>query len=268
MRYFNNTFSFFIAFFLCCFAAIGQENQENNIEELVVEGKYAGEALYVYNPSYNEGYSVQNVWINGKKYDYVQQSNAFEISLANYHIDDYVVVQITYMSGSVPVIINAESLVKESEFSIPSFTYNKKTKMIVWKTSEMQKNSDYRLEQLLYGKWVEVKELGTPDEMISEQFIPVLLSGRNTFRLKQIDEEGNILTSQLIYIKSPNLKVLLVTDKVKDFIEFTAVTHYELYDNNGFFIKRGTAQKVNVSDLKKGSYWINFDGKETIIMKK
>lgn len=249
----------------CAFA---QEGEDSDMEELVVDGKYIGGSLYVLNPSVGDGFSVQSVLLNGKELPFAQNSNAFEIPFTNCHLNDYVVVQISYLKGTQPEVINTKSIVKESHFSLPSFIYNKKTKLIAWNHEEMDRTCQYRLEQYLYGKWITVKELGSPDDMISDTYLPVLLTGTNLFRIKQTDPSEQELTSPVVKLKSPNRRVLLLSAKAKDFIEFTAVTHYELYDANGFFIKRGTAQKVNVSDLKKGNYWINFDGKEAMITKK
>lgn len=259
---------FLLSILLIAPFAYAQDNDDGSREELVVDGKCSGRNLYVLNPSAGENFSVQSVTLNGKDYPFARNSNAFEISLAGFNVNDYVIVQISYLKGTEPKVVNAECLVKESEFSFPSFIYNKKTKLIAWNPKEMSENCRYRLEQFLYGKWITVKDLGTPDDMISDTYLPVLLSGMNLFRIKQTDPSGKELSSPVVKLKSPNRKVLLMTDKVKDFIEFTAVTHYELYDANGFFIKRGTAQKVNVSDMKKGNYWINFDGKEAMITKK
>lgn len=245
-----------------------QDTESTDQEELIVDGKYTGGNLYVLNPSAGDGFSVQHVTLNGKEYPFTHNSNAFEISLADCTPNDYVIIQISYLKGTEPKVVNAECIVKESEFSLPSFIYNKKTKLLAWNPEEMDKTCSYRLEQLLYGKWITVKDLGTPDDMIADTYLPVLLTGMNLFRIKQVDASKKELSSPVVKLKSPNRKVYLVADKVKDFIEFTAVTHYELYDANGFFIKRGTAQKVNISDLKKGNYWINFDGKEAFITKK
>lgn len=237
-------------------------------EEILISGKYVSGNLYILNPSVNEGFSIQNVKVNGKDYAYNTESNAFEISLAEHQPNEFVFIQIQHSPAAIPEVINENCLVQEVEFALPSFIYNKKTKLLEWKLEQLDAKCDYRLEQMLYGKWITVKKLGSPADMISNSYLPVLLSGMNAFRIVQTDGAGKELSSPLIKLKSPNKRILLVSDKVKEYIEFTAVTHYELYDANGFFIKRGTAQKVNVADLKKGDYWINFDGKETMIMKK
>lgn len=255
-------------FFLLCGTAFGQESDATALEELSAWGKYTGENVYVLNPSVNGSFSVQEVTVDGKPYAFNKESNAFEVSLADHAINDFVFVKVAYLPNTQPLIINAESLVRESEFSLPSFIFNKKTKLLEWKSSEMDAGCSYRLEQMLYGKWITVKKLGRPDEMIAETFLPVQITGMNMFRIVQSDGSGNELASPVIKLKCPNQKVMMMTDKVKEYIEFTAVTHYELYDANGAFLKRGTAQKVNVADLAKGTYWVNFDGKETIITKK
>lgn len=251
-----------------CSVRAQEDSESSDWEELLVSGRYATGNVYVLNPSQGEQFSVQTVLVNGKEYAFNHQSNAFEVSLNQFQPNDYVVIQVQYAPSAKPVIVNNGTVMKESEFSLPSFIYNKKTKLLEWKITELDAERTYRLEQMLYGKWTVIKKLGTPDEMISNNFLPVLLSGMNMFRIVQCSENEVELSSPIVKLKGPNRRILLTTDKVKDYIEFTAVTHYELYDANGFFIKRGTAQKVSVADLKKGNYWVNFDGKEAMVTKK
>lgn len=248
--------------------AFSQDDESAVNEEVSAWGKYTGENVYVLNPSENGVFSVQEVTVDGKPYAFNHESNAFEVNLEGHELNDFVFVKVTCLPNTKPLIINSESLIRESEFSLPSFIFNKKTKLLEWKATEMDVACSYRLEQMLYGKWIVVKKLGHPDDMIAENFLPVQISGMNMFRIVQTDAAGNELTSPVIRLKSPNKKVMLLSDKVKEYIEFTAVTHYELYDANGVFLKRGTAQKINVADLSKGTYWVNFDGKEAVVTKK
>lgn len=254
---------------LCLPGLQAQDNaSEADLDEAIVDGKYFGGNIYVLNPTENGKNSVENVIINGKNYNFNHESNAFEVSLSQYNPSEYVFIQVQYLPGTHPQIINNDCLIRESAFSLPSFVYNKRSKQLEWKIADLDESCTYNVEQMLYGKWTVVKKLGTPNDMISNTFLPVLLSGNNLFRIAQTDQQDQTLTSQIVKLKSPNRRIMLMSDKVKEAIEFTDVTHYELYDANGFFIKRGTAQKVNVADLKKGEYWINFDGKEALIMKK
>lgn len=249
-------------------ATWGQDAETPALEDVSAWGRYTGENVYVLNPSQNGVFSVQEVTVNGTPYAFNHESNAFEIDLSSITPNEFVFVKVSHLPNTQPVIVNAESLVQESTFPLPSFIYNKKTKMLEWSAADLDAECTYRLEQLLYGKWITIKKLGKPSEMIAENFLPVMITGMNMFRIVQSAPSGNELASTIIKLKSPNLKVLLLTDRVKDAIEFTAVTHYELYDNNGAFLKRGTAKKIDVSDLPKGTYWVNFDGKEAIVTKK
>jgi hypothetical protein len=46
---------------------------------------------------------------------------------------------------------------------------------------------------------------------------------------------------------------------VKDEIIFTAETLYEIYDSYGNIVKKGFGKTVDVSNLPKGIYYINYD---------
>lgn len=260
--------NFLFPILMLMMTALYGQGEANAYDEISVWGKYTGENLYVLNPSESGTFSVKEVYVDGKALDFCQESNAFEIPLEGHELNSFVYVKIVHLTQIKPLIINEESLIKESEFSLPSFVYNKKSKLLEWKAAEMDATCSYRLEQMLYGKWVAVKKLGKPTDMLTENFLPVQLSGMNLFRIVQTDESGQELSSPVVKLKCPNRKIMLLADKVKEFIEFTEVTHYELYDANGTFLKRGTAKKVSVVDLPKGTYWVNFDGKEAVITKK
>lgn len=261
----------FYVFLLCSLMVSWTTAQESLAEEgteLLIEGRYTGYSLYVMNPSVGDDFCVNRVSVNGKPIAFAEQSHAFEISLADCQVNDFVVVQITHSQACTPTVINSDKLLRISTFNLPSFAYSKKSKLLSWKMEELQADCRYDVEQLLYGKWIVIKSLGSPDEMIADNYLPVMLSGMNHFRIRQTQASGEYLYSPSVSVKSPNRRIMIMSDRVKEVIEFTEVTHYELYDENGFFIQRGTAKKVNVATLKKGVYWLNFDGKEIQITKK
>ena len=65
-----------------------QDADDSNREELIVDGKCSGSNLYVLNPSAGDSFSVQSVTLNGKDYPFTHNTNAFEISLADYSVND------------------------------------------------------------------------------------------------------------------------------------------------------------------------------------
>jgi len=56
--------------------------------------------------------------------------------------------------------------------------------------------------------------------------------------------------------------------KVKDDIDFTSETMFEIYDSYGNIVKKGFASKVDASNLSKGIYYLNYDNKTDKFVKK
>ena len=137
-----------------------------------------------------------------------------------------------------------------------------------WEIKDLDSTKTYSIEQYVFGKWIAVKELGIPAEMVFNTFAPVVNSGINFFRLKETDEYGKTLVSQLIKVKIPNRNIEIKKFKVTKDLEFTDMTHYEIITENGFFVTSGIAKSVDVSALEKGNYFVNFDGKQAVFVKK
>lgn len=49
---------------------------------------------------------------------------------------------------------------------------------------------------------------------------------------------------------------------------FTSETLFEVYDSYGNIVKKGFGEKVDVSNLKKGIYYLNYDNKTDTFVKK
>jgi hypothetical protein len=56
--------------------------------------------------------------------------------------------------------------------------------------------------------------------------------------------------------------------KVDDLVEFNMETMYEIYDNYGNIVLKGTEKTVDVKALSKGKYYLNFDNQMEEIQKK
>ena len=55
--------------------------------------------------------------------------------------------------------------------------------------------------------------------------------------------------------------LLLGPAKPKEEITFSANTMYEVYDQYGNIVKRGFASRIDITDLKKDLYYLNYDSK-------
>ena len=49
---------------------------------------------------------------------------------------------------------------------------------------------------------------------------------------------------------------------------FSAETMYEIYDAYGNIVKKGFGSKLDVTNLKRGTYYINFDKEMSKFLKK
>lgn len=247
---------------------IAQNIEEDNEGDLLIEGKYSGKNIVVLNPSEGENFCIDQVWVNGRNINVTLNSNSFEIPLEGFMIDQIVSIQIHHHANCVPVIVNAYDLIKEREFTLSSFNFVKRTRLLSWEIKDLDSSKTYSIEQYVFGKWISVKELGSPAEMAFNTFAPVVNSGINFFRLKETDEYGKVLVSQLIKVKIPNRNIEIKKFKVTKDLEFTDITHYEIITENGFFVISGVAKSVDVSALEKGNYFVNFDGKQAVFVKK
>lgn len=242
---------------------------------LVLEGHYQGKNLFVQNP-FSEagvGFCVYEVTVNDLIATDEINSSAFEIDLGNYNLKpgEAVSVKIKHKDGCSPTVLNPEVLRPKSTFDIVSQgvgndgTYK-------WVAANETGELMYFVEQKRWNKWVkcgEVMGVGSPGEHAYE-FKVTPHSGENTFRVKQVDSTRRPRYSEAVKYTDPSVMPVTFTPaKPSKEILFSASTLYEIYDQYGNIVKRGYADKVDVSTMKKDLYYLNYDVKmgETFIKK-
>lgn len=240
---------------------------------LVLEGNYQGKNLFIQNP-FSEagvGFCVYEVTVNDQVATDEINSSAFEIDMGNFglKIGDRVVVKIKHRDGCTPLVLNSEVLRPKSTFDIvkqqvaPDRTYT-------WTTNNETGELPFIVEQKRWNKWVKVGEVvgaGSPGEH-AYSFKVTPHSGENTFRVKQVDMTKKSRYSPAVTFTDPSVApVTWGPAKPKEEIIFSASTLYEVYDQFGNIVKRGYANRVDVSTLKKDMYYLNYDNKmgETFI---
>ncbi len=100
----------------------------------------------------------------------------------------------------------------------------------------------------------------------STSFVPH--SGRNLFRIKYIDADGNVFFSNDIRFTFKDKEIQLLSGKTKDKIEFSSETFFQLFNENGAMVFDGHGTEIDISVLEKGRYYLNYDNKTTTITKK
>ncbi len=241
---------------------------------VVLEGHYQGKNLYVQNPfaSSGVGFCTFEVTINGDVTTDEINSSAFEVDFTNFNLKlgDPVTVKIKHKDDCKPRVLNPEVLKPKSTFEVSKIslaadgTFN-------FSTTKESGILTYIVEQYRWNKWVKVGEVegvGSPKEN-SYVFKITPHSGENKVRVKQIDYTGSPRYSKSAKAISTAPAVTFSPEgKVKEAIDFSAETLYEVYDAYGNIVKRGFGNKLDATNLKKGTYYLSFDNKTETFDKK
>jgi hypothetical protein len=240
---------------------------------IVLEGNYQGKNLFIQNPFSDAGvgFCVYEVTVNEKIATDEINSSAFEVDLGNYglKLGDKVVVKVKHKDGCTPLVLNPEVLKPKSTFEVLKQEV-KSDGTYLWTTTNETGELPYIVEQKRWNKWVKLGEVmgaGTPGEHTYE-FKVTPHSGENTYRVRQVDMSKKSRFSESVKYTDPSVAVVTWSPpKPKDEIIFSATTLYEVYDQYGNVVKRGFANRLDVSALKRGMYYLNYDNKtgETFI---
>lgn len=265
---FVNILSLFIALFVI--------NTSSYALKMSVEGIYRGENLYVMNPfsSSGIGFCVSEVRVNGQVTTDEINSSAFEIDFSSLdlHVGDKIIVEIIYKDGCLPKILNPEVLKPKSTYIIQYITVDK-AGVLKWATTNEKGVLDFEVEEFRWNKWRKIGTVpgkGTPDKKTYSTKVD-FHSGINKFRVKQTDYSNKPNISAEAKFMSLIAEVTFTPGNgkivTKDII-FSAVTDYEIYNYYGSLVRKGTSSKIDVSNLKKGNYYLNYDNMSATFIKK
>lgn len=240
---------------------------------IILEGVYQGKNLYVQNPFAGSGvgFCTFEVTINGDISTDEISSSAFEIDFSNYSLKlgDRVTVKINHHNDCRPKVLNPEVLEPKSTFEIVNISVDRDG-VLKWKSKNETGELDYVVEQFRWNKWVkvgEVKGKGKVDEQnYSYQVKPH--SGENTFRVKQTDYTNKPRYGPSVkYTDDAITPITFSPRKVKKILIFSHETMFEVYDAYGNIVKKGFANQIDVLNLDKGIYYLNYDSKSERFIK-
>ena len=240
---------------------------------IVLEGNYQGKNIFVQNPFAGSGvgFCVSEVTVNGEVTTDEINSNAFEIDLHNFSlkVGDKLEVKIKHKDDCKPRVLNPEVLKPKSTFEIVNMAIDKDGNL-KWSTKGEAGKLPYVVEQFRWNKWVKVGEtdgVGT-DKVNDYSFIVTPHSGKNQFRVKQVDFTGQARVSKVMEYMSNSAEITFAPARVSREITFSAETMYEIYDQYGNIVKKGYGKQVDATNLLKGVYYLNWDNKIGDFIKK
>jgi hypothetical protein len=261
----------------CIFVAYSSSiSSQGNESSIVIEGHYQGKNLYVQNPFSGSGvgFCVIAVYVNDDVTTDQVNSSAFEIDFSNTSIDQGspVVVRIQHKLDCLPKVLNPEVLRPKSTFDNSEIFVND-NKILKWKTTNEQGKLTYVVEQYRWNKWVKIGEVdgnGKVDENNYKFSVASHIhSGENKFRAKQIDYTGRPRpTKSTTFNDKAQIVITLINPKVKKTLDFSDNTLYEIFDTFGNLVKKGYGKIINIENLPKGLYYVNFDNTSGAVVSK
>ncbi|MSP68974.1 MAG: hypothetical protein EXR20_01735 [Bacteroidetes bacterium] len=232
---------------------------------ILFEGNYQGQNIYVQNPyaSGGVGFCVYEIRVNGQIGTDEVGSSAFIIDLRNYNLKQGapVSVKIFHKDGCKPKVLNADVLKSKSTFVATTVAVDRQENL-KWITTGETGKLTYLVEQFRWNKWVKVGEVegvGTSGSN-TYTFKVNTHSGDNQFRVKQVDYTSHPRLSQIAKFTSFKPVIKFFPVKAKDKITFEGGdTLWEIWDQYGNVVKRGYGSSIDVLDLTKGGYFLNYD---------
>jgi len=193
------------------------------------------------------------------------------------NIGDKVEIKIFHKEDCKPKVLNPEVLKPKSTFEVVSMTADKEGN-IKWTTKSETGKLPFAVEQFRWNKWVKVGEVDGVGTPISNEysFKVVPHSGKNQIRVRQTDYSGQPRLSKPAESQSEVPEIEYAPIKASKDITFfqkgksdkQIETMYEIYDQYGNIVKKGFGSKLDVSNLPKGGYFINYDNKMGEFVKK
>lgn len=252
-------------FFFTLFPAFSQQ------QDLVIEGNYWGKNLYLFNPITNGVSSISKISVNNVVLDTIFNSNSYVVDLTkmNLAMGQTLIISIQHKPNSEPLVTNMDAIAPNKDFGIESFKYNKKDNSLNWSISELEKGKLYDIEQFVWGKWNKVREIGLTDTVSQTSFMPFYHSGLNLFRIKQYEKKSkNTAYTKSLKVRAGTKEVFIVNLKTTKILEFTEETIYEIIDSKGKKVKTGKGKEVDVEKYPKDEYFVNYDNKTEVFIKK
>ncbi len=250
--------------FLFGIGCYSQSTSQTN--RMVLTGIFQGKNLYIQNPSFSgPGFCITRCTVNGEAP--CENKSAFELDLYCHKLKlgDSVIVVIEHAKGCKPKILNPEVLLPESTFEIVDIDIST-SGVLKWTTMMESGSLPFIIEQFRWGKWVKLGEVdGVGTGNMHEYSFNIqgnLHADLNKFRVKQIGFSGKPRLSESVEVDFgiQEISVLKKQRKIGK-LYFTAETRYEVYDTYGNYVKKGFGSEIDLSQMRKGFYYVNYGNK-------
>ena len=252
-------------------ANLSASKLESAVGILILEGHYQGKNVYIQSNYGTDGigFCVYEVKVNGAVTTDELNSRTFEIDLASfgYKIGTSILIRIKYKKGCNIHILNPSVLLPKSTYEIEKIAISSKG-LLTWSTKNEAGKLTFIVQQFRWNKWVTIGEVdgkGT-SSLHKYRFQSSPHSGENKLRVKQTGTSGKPRYSKSAKYISKSPEISFEQDDEAKKIIFSGKTLFEMYDSVGNILKKGYTKKINITDLKKGLFYLNYDNKSVNIV--
>ena len=236
---------------------------------LSLSGVYQGKNLYIQNPPISENeYCTQEVYVNDIKIMSHVLTSAYEIDLSHLKMDEPVTIKILHRDDCKPKILNPQVLKINSTFQFTSFVIDERK--LAWSTKGEKVGGKMYVEHFLNNNWMVFKDISCHGSITlnNYQVEENHHSGTNKYRIKFLEKDGQAFYSKVIEFTSSRQPVTFSPKRVTTSVYLSRTIPYEVIDSYGNVVKKGTGKEIEMSSMKEGVYYLNFDNRTEKVLKK
>ena len=229
-----------------------------------ISGIYQGQDLFVRNPKLDDGsgHCAARVLVNGQPTADRLDSHAFAVDLGAFELalGSQVVVVIETKSDCGVKVINPQVLEVRSTCTYAFSGLDLEGQSLSWKTNGESGALPFVVQQYRWGRWSVVGEVAGKGGGVENSYAIAVdvHHGENRFRIYQQDDESRNYSDPITVVNEIVSEVRITTEKVKKTLDFSEETEYEVYNAYGQLELEGSGASVDVKDLDKGTYYVNY----------
>ncbi len=221
-------------------------------------GVWQGKPVYIQNPiNESNQFCITDIFINGDRLNMDYKRSAIEIDFASFDLYTPVTINIKHPESCKPNVLNAEAIRFYSAFKFTEVILNDTT--LTWYTRGEKGLGQYTVERLYADSWNAMEELPSKNNFTGSSYsvYPELKEGSNKYRIRydMPNSDKYIYSPEQEYVYYPEpLRIYPLT--VTDNLYLSRISEYEISTAEGRTILTGKGNKIELTRLRRGEYFI------------